>query len=114
MTARARRRGIARSRSRARPPGAARHADLLAALAAQRVIPVLLSRDVDDAVATARACARAGAGGDRADAHDAGEVERRRWSCCANDGLLLGLGTLTDPAQVAPAAAAGARFVVSF
>lgn len=92
---------------RAAPP-----ADVIAALAAQRVVPVLRSRDVGDAVATARACARAGMGAIEL-TRTTPDVERAL-ELLRDDGLLLGLGTLTDAAQVAPAAAAGASFVVSF
>jgi 2-dehydro-3-deoxyphosphogluconate aldolase / (4S)-4-hydroxy-2-oxoglutarate aldolase len=81
-------------------------------IAAQRVVPVIRSGSADDAVATARACARAGMRvveltRSVPDLDDA--LERLR-----DDDLTLGVGTITDAAQVEQAAAAGARFVVSF
>jgi 2-dehydro-3-deoxyphosphogluconate aldolase / (4S)-4-hydroxy-2-oxoglutarate aldolase len=85
---------------------------VVAQLAAQRVVPVLRTADVEDAVATARACAAAGMR----------VIELTRTTPCVeralealrDDDLLLGLGTVTHRDQVAPAARAGARFVVSF
>ncbi len=81
-------------------------------IAAQRVIPVIRSASTADAVATARACARAGMR----------VVEltctvpdaREALSQLRDDGLTLGLGTVTDARHVESAAAAGAQFVVSF
>ena len=82
------------------------------AIAAQRVVPVVRCRDAEDAVLTARA---AGAGGMRVveltlttpDVHQALRELR-------GVGLLLGLGSLLDAADVAPAVEAGAEFVVTF
>jgi 2-dehydro-3-deoxyphosphogluconate aldolase/(4S)-4-hydroxy-2-oxoglutarate aldolase len=81
-------------------------------LGAQRIVPVLRTETVEDAVATARACASAGM---RAieltcttpDVEYALEALR-------DDGLLLGLGTVTALDQVAAAAHAGASYVVSY
>ncbi|WCB93454.1 KHG/KDPG aldolase [Baekduia alba] len=86
--------------------------DVVDLLAAQRVVPVIRSADVADAVATARACARAGMRlieltRSVPDVDDALRELR-------DDGLVLGVGTVTEPAHVQSAARAGARFVVSF
>ena len=86
--------------------------DVLEQLAAQRILPVLRSADVDDAVATARACAAAGMRAIEL-TRTTPDVERAL-EALRGDGLLLGLGTVTHRDQVAPAARAGARFVVSF
>jgi 2-dehydro-3-deoxyphosphogluconate aldolase/(4S)-4-hydroxy-2-oxoglutarate aldolase len=86
--------------------------DVLERLARQRVFPVIRATDADDAVATAHACARAGM--------DVIEFTRttpnvdRALAAVRHSDLLLGLGTVTRAAEVRPAAAAGARFVVSF
>jgi 2-dehydro-3-deoxyphosphogluconate aldolase/(4S)-4-hydroxy-2-oxoglutarate aldolase len=85
---------------------------VLKQLAAQRVIPVLRTADVDDAVATARACAAAGMRAIEL-TRTTPDVERAL-EALRGDGLLLGLGTVTHRDQVAAAARAGARFVVSF
>ena len=81
-------------------------------IAVQRVIPVVRADSRADAVATARAVARAG-------------MRVVELTCSVPDvegalddlrdaGLTLGLGTITDARQVEVAAAAGARFAVSF
>ncbi|HEX7291868.1 MAG TPA: hypothetical protein VF250_12150, partial [Conexibacter sp.] len=85
-------------------------ADVLAALAAQRVVPVLRTADVEDAVATARACAAAGLRAIEL-TRTTPDVERALEALCEDEGLLLGLGTVLHADQVAAAAAAGARFV---
>jgi 2-dehydro-3-deoxyphosphogluconate aldolase/(4S)-4-hydroxy-2-oxoglutarate aldolase len=85
---------------------------VLAAIAEQGVLPVVRARDVDDAVATARALHRGGMA----------VVELTRSTprvedalrALAGDGLTLGLGTIAEAGEVAPAVAAGARFVVSY
>jgi 2-dehydro-3-deoxyphosphogluconate aldolase/(4S)-4-hydroxy-2-oxoglutarate aldolase len=81
-------------------------------IAAQRVVPVLRARDPEDAVLTVRACARAGMTVVELTrtTPDVLDVLRE----LRNDRLVLGLGTLTNADQVAPAVASGARFVVSF
>jgi 2-dehydro-3-deoxyphosphogluconate aldolase/(4S)-4-hydroxy-2-oxoglutarate aldolase len=86
--------------------------DALTAIGIQRVIPVLRCRDVTDAVATGLACAEAGMR----------VVELTRTTpdvataiaALAQAGVVVGLGTVDDPEQVAPAVEAGATFVVSF
>jgi 2-dehydro-3-deoxyphosphogluconate aldolase/(4S)-4-hydroxy-2-oxoglutarate aldolase len=85
---------------------------VLAQLAAQRVVPVIRSASAEDAVATARACARAGMRVVEL-THTVPGVEGAIREL-ADDGLVLGVGTISDGAQVDPAARAGARFVVSF
>lgn len=81
-------------------------------IAAQRVIPVLRSDDVGDAVDTARACARAGMTVVELTRTTPG-VEEALLEL-RGEGLLLGVGTLTSAVEVDDAVAAGARFVVSF
>jgi 2-dehydro-3-deoxyphosphogluconate aldolase / (4S)-4-hydroxy-2-oxoglutarate aldolase len=87
-------------------------AEVLERIAAQRVVPVIRSSDADDAIATSRACARAGMRVVEL-TRTTPDVERALHSL-RKDDLLLGLGTVTQAGQVRPAAAAGARFVVSF
>jgi len=82
-------------------------------LAAQRVIPVLRTADVEDAVATARACAAAGLSAIEL-TRTTPDVERALAALRDEQDLLLGLGTVTHREQVGAAARAGARFVVSF
>jgi 2-dehydro-3-deoxyphosphogluconate aldolase/(4S)-4-hydroxy-2-oxoglutarate aldolase len=86
--------------------------DVIAQLAAQRIIPVLRSADVEDAVATARACARAGMRAIEL-TRTTPDVERAL-ELLRDDDLLLGVGTITDGDHVRAAARAGARYVVSF
>ena len=86
--------------------------DAIEAIAAQGIVPVLRSPDVDDAVRTARACAEAGMRVieltcTTPSVELALEALRR-------DDLVLGLGTVTQADQVRRAAEAGATYVVSF
>jgi 2-dehydro-3-deoxyphosphogluconate aldolase/(4S)-4-hydroxy-2-oxoglutarate aldolase len=87
-------------------------AEVLERIAVQRVVPVLRSADVADAVATARACARAGMEVIEL-THSTPDVESAVREL-AGEGLTVGVGTVTGAAQVEPAVAAGAAFVVSF
>jgi 2-dehydro-3-deoxyphosphogluconate aldolase/(4S)-4-hydroxy-2-oxoglutarate aldolase len=87
--------------------------DVLEAIARQRVVPVLRSADVDDAVATARALAGAGMTVIEL-TRTTPDVARALEELRHDDGLVLGLGTVTAAEQVREAVAAGARFVVSF
>jgi 2-dehydro-3-deoxyphosphogluconate aldolase/(4S)-4-hydroxy-2-oxoglutarate aldolase len=86
--------------------------EVLRAIAEQRVLPVLRCPDPDDAVATSRACARAGMKVVELTRSTPGVESALRE--LRRDGLVLGLGTLSASDQVRPAARAGARFVVSF
>ena len=86
--------------------------DVLEQIAAQRVLPVLRCADVEDAVATARACAAAGVHVVELTRTTPGVEQALK--ALRDDGLLLGLGTVTHHEQVDAAARAGARFVVSF
>jgi 2-dehydro-3-deoxyphosphogluconate aldolase/(4S)-4-hydroxy-2-oxoglutarate aldolase len=84
----------------------------LAALADAGVVAVIRAPSAGTAVAAAEAVAAAGV---RAveitfTTPDALTAIRR---LASRDGLLVGAGTLTEPAQAAAAAAAGARFLVS-
>jgi 2-dehydro-3-deoxyphosphogluconate aldolase/(4S)-4-hydroxy-2-oxoglutarate aldolase len=81
-------------------------------IAAQRVVPVIRAADPSDAVATARACARAGMSVVEL-TRSVPDVELALTEL-AGDGLTLGVGTITDPRQLDSASAAGADFVVSF
>jgi 2-dehydro-3-deoxyphosphogluconate aldolase / (4S)-4-hydroxy-2-oxoglutarate aldolase len=87
-------------------------AEVLARLERQRVVPVLRSGDVEDAIATARACAGAGMTVIEL-THSTPGVE---WAVSAlrDEGLLVGVGTITNADQVRHAVEAGAEFVVSF
>jgi 2-dehydro-3-deoxyphosphogluconate aldolase/(4S)-4-hydroxy-2-oxoglutarate aldolase len=85
---------------------------VLERIGAQRVVPVIRARDVADAVATARACARGGMEVVELTGSTPGVLDALRR--LGDDGLVLGLGTITAAEQVAPAAEAGAWFVVSF
>ena len=85
---------------------------MLAANAEKGVIPVIRARDTDDAVATARAMRR---GGLRIVELTCSTPDvERALRALGEDELLLGLGTIADAADVAPAVAAGARFVGSY
>ena len=86
--------------------------DAIEQIAAQRVVPVLRTADVEDAVATARACASAGMRVIEL-TRTTPDVERALEQL-RDDGLVLGLGTVTHRDQVRDAARAGARFVISF
>jgi 2-dehydro-3-deoxyphosphogluconate aldolase/(4S)-4-hydroxy-2-oxoglutarate aldolase len=86
--------------------------DVLDRIAAQRVLPVIRAADPDDAAATARACARAGMNVVELTSTTP-DIDRALVALRDSD-LVLGLGTVTRAADVRPAAAAGARFVVSF
>jgi 2-dehydro-3-deoxyphosphogluconate aldolase/(4S)-4-hydroxy-2-oxoglutarate aldolase len=86
--------------------------EVLEQLAAQRVIPVIRSASAADAIATAGACARAGMSVielTRTVPHVDDAVRT-----LADDGLVVGVGTITEVAHVDAAVAAGARFVVSY
>ncbi len=85
---------------------------VLDSIATQRAIPVLRCGDPRDAVATGRACARGG-------------MSVIELTCTTphvesaiaeltDDGLIVGLGTITTAERVRSAAGAGASFVVSF
>jgi len=86
--------------------------DAIERIVAQRVVPVLRTADVEDAVATARACAAAGMRVIEL-TRTTPDVERALEQL-RDDGLVLGLGTVTHRDQVCAAARAGARFVISF
>jgi 2-dehydro-3-deoxyphosphogluconate aldolase/(4S)-4-hydroxy-2-oxoglutarate aldolase len=86
--------------------------DLIRQIASQAVIPVLRSADVDDAVATARACA---AGGLRVVELTCSTPRvEHALEALREDGLVVGLGTVTERRQVQLAADTGAAFVVSY
>ena len=90
-----------------------RVASVLEAISEQVVVPVLRSSDADEAVATARACAGAGMTVIEL-TRSTPDVERAIERLTGEDGLCVGLGTVTDHSQIGPAVAAGASFVVSF
>jgi 2-dehydro-3-deoxyphosphogluconate aldolase/(4S)-4-hydroxy-2-oxoglutarate aldolase len=81
-------------------------------VAAQRIVPVLRCRDADDAVATARAAARAGLTFVELTFTTPDVLDAVR--TLVADGLRVAVGTVTSPAEVSVAAEAGAELVVSF
>jgi 2-dehydro-3-deoxyphosphogluconate aldolase/(4S)-4-hydroxy-2-oxoglutarate aldolase len=81
-------------------------------IARQRVVPVLRCADADDAVATARAVFSSGLELVELTMTTPGVLQAL--DVLASDGLKAGVGTIRDAEEVAPAVAAGARFVVSF
>jgi Entner-Doudoroff aldolase len=81
-------------------------------IAQQRVVPVLRSPTVVDAVATAHACAAAGLDVIELTTTTPGVEQALRE--LATDGLTVGLGTVRHEDHVRLAADAGATFVVSF
>ena len=81
-------------------------------LARQRVLPVLRAADVTDAVATARAAAAAGCRVVELTTSTPDVEEAIR--PLVSDGLVVGVGTIRDAADVPRFVAAGASFVVSF
>jgi 2-dehydro-3-deoxyphosphogluconate aldolase/(4S)-4-hydroxy-2-oxoglutarate aldolase len=86
--------------------------DVLERIARQRVVPVLRSTDVQDAIATARACAAAGMEVVEL-THSTPNVEAAV-RALADEQVVIGVGTITSAAQVEAAVTAGAGFVVSF
>lgn len=78
----------------------------------QRVLPVLRCADADDALDTARAAAAAGCRIVELTLSTPG-VEAAI-APLVQDGLVVAVGTVRDPADVARLAAAGASLVVSF
>jgi 2-dehydro-3-deoxyphosphogluconate aldolase/(4S)-4-hydroxy-2-oxoglutarate aldolase len=85
---------------------------VMAAIAEQRVVPVLRCADWRDAVETVSACARAGCRAVEL-TMSTPEVERAV-AALAGDDVLIGVGTIAAPRTVVEMAAAGAAFVVSF
>lgn len=81
-------------------------------LSTQFIVPVLRCPDTDDAVATATALRDGGLGAVELtmSTPDVFTAVRR----LTDDGVTVGVGTVTDPEDVHRAADAGARFVVSF
>ena len=84
----------------------------LAAINAQRVVPVLRSPDVADAVATGLALREVGMTVVELTRSTPGVHEAV--AALAEAGLIVGLGTLPAVDEVPDAVEAGARFVVSF
>jgi len=85
---------------------------VIARIAAQRLVPVVRAATVADAVATARVCAEAGM--EVVELTRSTPAVEEALDELRSDGLVLGLGTVTDRAQVRAAAVAGASFVISF
>jgi 2-dehydro-3-deoxyphosphogluconate aldolase / (4S)-4-hydroxy-2-oxoglutarate aldolase len=79
----------------------------------QRVIPVLRTRDAEDAVATARACVRGGMGVIEL-TYSIPNVEEALVDLARDEGIVVGVGTVTAPAQVDASVDLGARFLVSY
>lgn len=82
------------------------------ALERQRVVPVLRCADADDAVQTARAAVASGLELVELTMTTPGVLDAL--AVLASEGVNVGVGTIRRADEVAPAAAAGARFVVSF
>ena len=87
--------------------------EVLDRLHRQEVVPVLRTRDADDAVATARACVRGGMEVVEL-TYSIPEVERAVEALAADESVVVGVGTVTDPAQVRSAVDLGAQFIVSY
>lgn len=87
--------------------------DLLSALAAARVLPVLEVPSADLAVPLTAALRAGGAGAIEITLRTADALESLRAAAAAADGLLVGAGTVLTGADVEAAAAAGAAFAVS-
>jgi 2-dehydro-3-deoxyphosphogluconate aldolase / (4S)-4-hydroxy-2-oxoglutarate aldolase len=79
----------------------------------QRVIPVLRTRDPDDAIATARACMD---GGMRLIelTYSIPKVEEALGVLTRDEDVVVGVGTVTDPDQVRSSVDLGAQFIVSY
>lgn len=86
--------------------------DVLSAFAAQRVIPVLRSSTLADALATARVLASEGLAAVELTTSVPDVLTGVR--TLRREGLVVGLGTVRDAATVRAAAQAGAAFVVSY
>lgn len=86
---------------------------VLDAIERQRVVPVLRSRDADDAIATGRACIRAGMSVIEL-TYSIPEVERALVALARDEGIVVGIGTVTEPSQVEASVERGARFIVSY
>jgi 2-dehydro-3-deoxyphosphogluconate aldolase/(4S)-4-hydroxy-2-oxoglutarate aldolase len=85
---------------------------VLEELARQRVVPVLRCADAADAIMTARAAAAGGFGIVELTMTTRSVLEAA--ATLTADGITVGVGTVRSAVEVAPAAKAGARFVVSF
>ena len=79
----------------------------------QAVVPVLRSRDAEDAVATAQACRRGGMEVIEL-TYSIPEVERAVAELAADEDVVVGVGTVVEPAQVRTSGELGAQFIVSF
>lgn len=77
------------------------------------VIPVLTIERVEDAVPLARALCAGGLPVVEVTLRTPAALEAARAIAREVPEALLGIGTVTEPAQIAPAIAAGARFLVS-
>jgi 2-dehydro-3-deoxyphosphogluconate aldolase / (4S)-4-hydroxy-2-oxoglutarate aldolase len=84
----------------------------LLSIAEQCVIPVLRNASPEDAVATAHACARAGMSVVELTCTTPGVEDAI--STLRDDGMIVGLGTITGIDRIGPAVRAGASFVVSY
>lgn len=87
-------------------------ADLMTLLARQRVLPILRTASVEDAVATARVCGQEGMEAVELTTTVPDVLVAAR--TLADEGLTVGIGTLRSAAELASVAEAGARFAVSY
>jgi 2-dehydro-3-deoxyphosphogluconate aldolase/(4S)-4-hydroxy-2-oxoglutarate aldolase len=78
----------------------------------QRVIPILRTATVADAIATARVCFRAGM--TAIELTTSTQNVREAVSVLASEGVTVGVGTIRSAEEIAVFAAEGASFVVSY
>ncbi len=89
------------------------HDDVLSIMALAPVIPVLTVRDAEDGVAQARALVAGGLRAIEVTLRTPGALGAIAAIAAQVPGATVGAGTITDPAQIEAAVAAGARFLVS-
>jgi len=87
-------------------------AELLSAIEAQRVVPVLRTKTVEDAIDTARVCISEGLNVIEFTTSTPGYMEAVK--VLAQEGALVGVGTLRDTENLANIRQAGALFSVSY
>ena len=93
-------------------PADASTADIAQTFGAVRIIPVLTIEDAADAVPLARALAAGGLGVLEITLRTEAALPAIR-AMTAVDGVVVGAGTVTSPAEASAAIDAGARFIVS-
>jgi len=86
--------------------------EVIAEIRRQRALPILRSSDAEDAVETALACRAAGM--DVVELTQSTPSVNTAVAELCQDGITVGVGTITTAEQVRSCAEAGARFVVSY